>query len=141
MRRNKFVEKDYEKALKYLKEHKTGNVPQDVFPTIKWLRHGPFEVRRLAHGREAIFVKEDDTWKEVVAEHRVDDYLRNAMLTPEGDVPLARDSGYHLVQQRTVGISRRMVQRFVNKQEVRQLTRQAQPRIKQPGKPVEGKGY
>ena len=146
MRRNKFQPKEYERALKHLKglgkggpgKHKVG---ADVLPGIKWLRYGPYEVRRLAHGRDAIFVKRNEIWKEIVPENRVDEYLRNAMLAPGSDVPLARDSGYHVVQQRTVGISRRMVQRFVNKQEVAQLTRQQQPRIKQPGKPVEGKGY
>ena len=143
MRRNKFQPKEYERVLKYLKglgagKHKVG---ADVLPGIKWLRYGPYEVRRLAHGRDAIFVKRNETWKEIVPENRVDEYLRNAMLAPGSDVPLARDSGYHVVQQRTVGISRRMVQRFVNKQEVAQLPRQQQPRIKQPGKPVEGKGY
>ena len=159
IRRHKIRKKEYDRVVGWLKERIAGAdekaeekmevaaadrahaVPEGVLPKIGWARHGPFELRKVAHGREAIFVKEGGELKELVHEGNVDGYLRDAMLLPSSDVPLARDTGYHMVQKRTVGISRRMMQRFINKQEVVQLMRQQNPVMKQAGRPLEGKGY
>ena len=159
IRRHKIRKKEYDRVVKWLKERIAGAdekaeekmqvaaadrahaVPEGVLPKIGWARHGPFELRKVAHGREAIFVKEGGVLKELVHEGNVDGYLRDAMLLPSSDVPLARDTGYHMVQKRTVGISRRMMQRFISKQEVVQLMRQQNPVMKQAGRPLEGKGY
>ena len=159
IRRHKIRQKEYDRVVGWIKEQIAGAdekaeekmevaaadrahaVPEGVLPKIGWARHGPFELRKLAHGREAIFVKEGGELKELVHDGNVDGYLRDAMLLPSSDVPLARDTGYHMVQKRTVGISRRMMQRFINKQEVVQLMRQQNPVMKQAGRPLEGKGY
>ena len=159
IRRHKIRKKEYDRVVGWLKERIAGAdekaeekmevaasdrahaVPEGVLPKIGWARHGPFELRKLAHGREAIFVKEGGELKELVHEGNVDGYLRDAMLLPSSDVPLARDTGYHMVQKRTVGISRRTLQRFLSKQTVLQITRDVVPEEKKPGRPLEGRGY
>ena len=55
--------------------------------------------------------------------------------------PLARDSGYHIVQKRTLGISRRALAAFTKKQEVVQLTHAQPSRMLIAGRPLEGRGY
>ena len=166
MRRHVIRKKDYEKVLSWLKEkaaepapepsekeeEKMGEVPEtgaarafvvppEHLPKIGWARHGPFQARKLKHGKDAIFVKEGPAFKRLVHDGEIDAYLRDAMLLPESVVPLARDTGYHIVQKATVGISRRAVAAFLAKQEVVQLTKQQNPRMKQPGRPLEGRGY
>ena len=88
-----------------------------------------------------LFAQEDDAFKRLVHEAEIDGYLRDAMLTPGSVVPIARDTGYHIVQTKTLGISRRAVAAFTKKQEVVQLMHQQLPRMKVVGRPLEARGY
>ena len=93
------------------------------------------------HGKEVIYVREGNTLKRLLHTKEIDGYLREALLSPSSDVPLSRDAGYHIVQKRTVGISRRAFQKFIQKQAVLQITRNRLPAQKLPGRPLEGRGY
>ena len=46
---------------------------------------------------------------------------------------MSRDAGYHIVQKRTVGISRRAFAKFISKQAVLQITRDALPTLNSRG--------
>ena len=81
------------------------------------------------------------TWKQLVHEDAVDEYLRDAMLKDGADVPFSRDAGYHIVQQRTLGISRRTFGKFIAKQAVLQITRDRPSEKKRISKPAEKRGY
>ena len=53
---------------------------------------------------------------------------------------MSRDAGYHIVQKRTVGISRRAFAAFIRKQAVLQITRDALPEKKGVGRPAQARG-
>jgi hypothetical protein len=56
-------------------------------------------------------------------------------------VPLSRDAGYHIVQQRTIGISRRGFGKFIAKQAVLQITKDRPAEQARRGKPKQKRGY
>ena len=93
-------------------------------------------VRKLAHGRLALF----DGPKRVVSHDLVDDVLRELMLSSESDVPLSRDSGYYVIQQRYIGISRRALMGFLAKQTDLQLTQNRLGETKKKGPELHHKG-
>ena len=160
MRRHRIRKRDYERVLAAAKKAIEGaealpdeeKQPEPVagrgaklepgaLPKIGWSKLGPFKVEKVAHGKEVLLAKEKDTWKRIVHEGEIDGYLRDAMLTPGSVVPLARDTGYHIVQKRTLGISRRALAAFTKKQEVVQLTHAQPSRMQIAGRPLEGRGY
>ena len=160
MRRHRITKRDYERVLAAVKdavqaaegaqeEEKEAEpvagrgvkLPPGALPKIGWSKLGPFKIEKVAHGREVLFAQEDDAFKRLVHEAEIDGYLRDAMLTPGSVVPLARDTGYHIVQKNTLGISRRAVAAFTKKQEVVQLMHQQLPRMKVVGRPLEARGY
>ena len=116
-------------------------MPADYLPEIVWAHKSPLSLVKAAHGKEVIYVREGGTLKRLLHTKEVDGYLREALLSPSSDVPLSRDAGYHIVQKRTVGISRRAFQKFIQKQAVLQITRNRLPAQKLPGRPLEGRGY
>ena len=69
------------------------------------------------------------------------DYLRGLLLKEDSDVPMARDSGYHILQQRTMGISRRAWAAFIGKQTVLQRTQNIPPERRKGGVRVEHRGH
>ena len=70
--------------------------------------------------------REHDVFKRVVPVEERNDFLRDLVLKEDSDVPLARDSGYHILQQRTMGISRRAWAAFLGKQSVtRRISRRS----------------
>ena len=160
MRRHKITKRDYERVLAAVKEATHAaegaqdeekqpepvagrgvKLPLGTLPKIGWSKLGPFKIKKVAHGKEVLLGKEKDVFKRIVHEGEIDGYLRDAMLLPGSTVPLARDTGYHIVQTRTLGISRRAVAAFTKKQEVVQLTHQLLPRMQIAGRPLEGRGY
>ena len=160
MRRHRITKRDYERVLAAVKEAVQAaegaqeeekeaepvsgrgvKLPPGALPKIGWSKLGPFKIEKVAHGREVLLAKEQDVWKRIVHEAEIDGYLRDAMLTPGSVVPLARDTGYHIVQTKTLGISRRAVAAFTKKQEVVQLMHQQLPRMKVVGRPLEARGY
>ena len=75
------------------------------------------------NNKNVLYVKEGDVWKLIVPEEEIETYLRRSMLDPESTMPLGRDSAYHHVQKETVGISRRALYKFLEKQGVLQITK------------------
>ena len=140
IRRFVFREAEYGRVHSWLKKMGKGThtMPVDYLPKIKWAKR-PLKLLAGAHGKEHIAVQEGEQWKRLVHTKEIDGYLRNALLSSKSDVPLSRDGGYHIVQGRTVGISRRALAAFMRKQEVLQITRNRQPIMKQPGRPLEGR--
>ena len=148
---------EYDKVLSWLKkadaevderdDEKQGEVgarpahrmPKDYLPRIRWAKR-PLRIQKVQHGKEVIAVQEGGVWKILIHDKGIDAYLRESMLSKTSDVPLSRDAGYHIVQKRTVGISRRALGSFLSKQEVLQLTRDKLPIMRQPGRPLEGRG-
>ena len=94
------------------------------------------DVRKLAHGRHAMF--EGD--KQIVAVGEVENVLRELMLSSESDVPLSRDSGYYVIQKRYLGISRRALMTFLGKQMHLQLTQSRVAEAGRKGREVHHKG-
>ena len=136
----KAVEQDDEKSPTPL-DQRAFTMPADYLPKIVWAHKGKFKLKKIAHGTDVIMVHEAGVWKRLVHEKQIDGYLREALLSKQADVPMSRDAGYHIVQKRTVGISRRAFQKFISKQAVLQITRDALPAIKNPGRPLQGRGY
>jgi len=133
-------EKEDEKSPEPLAQ-KGFSMPADYLHKIGWAHKAPLKLAKVAHGKEVIMVRENEIWKRLVHEHQIDGYLREVLLSSSADVPMSRDAGYHVVQKRTVGISRRAFAKFISKQAVLQITRDALPKLKQPGRPLEGRGY
>jgi len=133
-------EKEDEKHAEPL-EQRGFTMPADYFPKIVWAHKVPLKLQKVAHGKEVIMVREGQTWKRLIHEAQIDGYLREVLLSSNADVPMSRDAGHHIVQKRTVGISRRAFAKFISKQAVLQITRDALPKKKQPGRPLEGRGY
>ena len=73
--------------------------------------------------KSVLYAKEDDLWKLVVPFEEIETYLRRSLLDPKSTMPLGRDSAYHHVQKGTIGISRRSLYKFLEKQGVLQVTR------------------
>ena len=117
------------------------SMPAAYLPRIRWAHKGPMRIGKIAHGKNVLQAQEHGVWKRIVHEGEIDGYLRDAMLTPGSVVPLARDTGYHIVQKRTLGISRRALAAFTKKQEVVQLTHAQPSRMQVAGRPLEGRGY
>ena len=130
-------EKDDEKQAEVgVKQH---TMPDEYLPKIRWAKR-PLRIQKVQHGKEVIAVQEGGVWKRLIHNKNIDGYLRESMLSKTSDVPLSRDAGYHIVQKRTVGISRRALGSFLSKQEVLQLTRDKLPIMKQGGRPLEARG-
>ena len=155
LRRYRIKGAQYEKVLKWVKARKDQPVddledekaaepleqqghemPADFLPRVPWAHQAPL---RLLRGH--IAVQENGDWKRLIHEKEINGYLRESLLSSSADVPMSRDAGYHIVQKRTVGISRRAFAKFIGKQAVLQITRDALPAKKQPGRPLEGRGY
>ena len=108
-----------------------------------WARKLPMRVAPAAYDKRTLVLqaRENGTWKEIVPEEKVQDYMRREILDPKSKVPLSRDSAYHAVQKITLGISRRALMHFLQKQAALQVTRNVPTERRKPGRPVEGKGY
>ena len=156
LRRFRIKASEYPKVLKWVRDQKVDEaeeekspeplalgfrMPVDYLPRVPWAHRAPMRIMKLAHGKDAIEVLEGETWKEVVHEGNLDDYLRNVLLSKASDVPMSRDAGYHIVQKRVVGISRRAFAKFLGKVAVIQITKDAVPQKKSIGRPLEGRGY
>ena len=116
-------------------------MPADYLPKVVWAHKASLKLDKVAHGKEIVLVLEKGVWKRLVDEKQIDGYLREVLLSSNADVPMSRDAGYHIVQKDTVGISRRAFAKFISKQAVLQITRDALPEKKNPGRPLEGRGY
>ena len=158
LRRFRIKTGEYEKVLAWVKTQKHDELddeksevpleqaghrmPADYRPKIVWAhKAGPLKVGKVAHGKEVLQVQENGVWKRLVHESGIDGYLREVLLSSSADVPMSRDAGYHIVQKRTVGISRRAFAKFISKQAVLQITRDKLPEKKVLGRPPLARGY
>ena len=135
MNRFKFEADDVQKVIKHLR-HSDKITANDIGLPPWALRLKNPEVRKLAHGKHGLF--EDE--KRIVPVQRVDEVLRELMLSSESDVPLSRDSGYYVLQKRYLGISRRALMSFLAKQTDLQLTQSRIAEAGRKGREVHHKG-
>ena len=156
LRRFRIKEDEYEAVLKWLRkqkvdeaedeksaeplEHKGFRMPADYLHKVPWAHKTDLRIKKIKHGRYVIELREGDVWKRLMHEGEIDGFLRENLLSEEADVPMSRDAGYHIVQKRTVGISRRAFAKFISKQTVLQITRDALPQRKGTGYRVEQRG-
>ena len=161
LRRHRLNEEDVRRVLSHLKVNKTitandnltrprGKRKKDQPATelIPWVRGaellGSWQRKELKAGlnnKSVLYAKEDDIWKLVVAHEEIETYLRQSMLDPASTMPLGRDSAYHHVQRETVGISRRSLYKFLEKQSVLQLTKNIPNERRKGGIALTTRGY
>ena len=157
LRRYRIKASEYEQVLKWTAAQKHDDaddekspeplaqvgfsMPADWLPKITWAHKTKLRVKKAAHGKQVLEVQDGETWKRLVHEGGIDQFLRDALLSAASDVPLSRDAGYHIVQQRTIGISRRSFGKFIAKQAVLQITRDRPAEKKRIGKFAEKRGY
>ena len=136
MNRFKFQEEDVQKVIKHLR--RSGKITPNDIGLPPWAQRlkNP-EVRKLAHGKHGLFEGE----LQIVPVQRVDEVLRDLMLSSESDVPLSRDSGYYVLQKRYLGISRRALMSFLAKQTDLQLTQSRIAEAGRKGREVHHKGH
>ena len=143
LRRHRILQDDVRRVIAHLKAHKTitkndvlhrprlkkkkkGEGPNEEIPWAHATLTGSWQQAKLKPGpnnADVLYAKENDVWKLVVPEKQITKYLRKAMLDTDSKMPFGRDSAYHHVQRLTVGISRRALYKFLEKQGVLQITR------------------
>ena len=102
-RRYRIKRNDYEQVLKWARAQKPDeaedeksaeplglSMPAQYLPKITWAHKAELQVRNVAHGKHALFVKDGATWKQLVHDDAVDEYLRDAMLKDGADAPMRR---------------------------------------------------
>jgi hypothetical protein len=155
LRRFRYKRQEYEQVLQWLKTQKVDEaedeksaeplqqlgfrMPADYLPDVPWAHKAPMRTKVVEHGRIVVEMQLDG-WKRLVHENEIDGYLRETLLSKKADVPLSRDAGYHITQKRTLGISRRAFAKFISKQAVLQITRDALPKKKGVGNRTEVRG-
>ena len=156
LRRYRIKKNEYEQVLKWVQKQKHDEqedekspeplamvghtMPADWLPKITWAHKTKLRVQVLAHGKHGLEVQDGTTWKRLLHEHNIDAYLREQLLSAAADVPLSRDAGYHIVQQRTIGISRRKFAKFIAKQAVLQITRDRTAKQEKRGRVLQKRG-
>ena len=142
LRRHRILDDDVRRVTAHLKAHKRitsndilsrprlkkkkGGTPNEEIPWAHAPLAGSWQQADLKSGPNnatVLYTKENEVWKLLVPEKKVESYLRKALLDPQSGMPLGRDSAYHHVQQSTVGISRRTLYKFLEKQGVLQISR------------------
>ena len=142
LRRHRILSDDVRRVIAHLKAHEkitTDDVisrprlkkkknagPTEEIPWVHAELAGSWQQKGLKPGPNntmVLYAKESDTWKLVVPEESIEKFLRKAILDPQSKMPLGRDSAYHHMQKGTVGISRRSLYKFLEKQGILQITR------------------
>ena len=100
----------------------------------KGLKPGP-------NNSQVLYTKENDVWKLVVSEDEIEKFLRKQIMDPASKMPLGRDSAYHHIQRHTVGISRRALYKFLEKQGFLQITRNIPTEQNKGGMKLQKRGY
>ena len=106
---------------------KKGVPPTEPIPWVHGTElAGSWQRKDLKSGpknKSVLYAKENSVWKLVVPHEEIETFLRQSLLDPESTMPLGRDSAYYHVQKGTIGISRRALYKFLEKQGVLQLTK------------------
>ena len=95
---------------------------ENDLPKVPWAQKRTFKTSRGPKNRLLLEVSEGGDFKRIVPVEEHDVYLRDLIVRPDSDMPLARESGFHILKQRTVGVSRRDWAKFISKQTVLQRT-------------------
>jgi len=136
LRRHRINGGDVRRVLSHLKVHgsitaddkltrprlkkKKGAPPTEPIPWVHGTElAGSWQRKDLKSGpknKSVLYAKEADVWKLVVPHEEIETFLRQSLLDPESTMPLGRDSAYYHVQKGTIGISRRALYKFLEKQ-------------------------
>ena len=143
LRRHRILEDDVRRVIAHLKAHgkitkddilnrprlkkkKKLESPNEEIPWAHAELSGSWQQKELKPGPNnsaVLYCKEHGIWKRVVPEEEIEKYMRKSMLDPTSKMPLGRDSAYHHVQKSTVGVSRRSLYKFLEKQNILQITK------------------
>ena len=118
MNRYKFSEESIAEAAKFLKGKS---------------KDGPAWAKRF---KGDLTVKNSKVFyldKQVIAQSKVEDYLRTQMFKKGGTLPFGRDAAHHKLKQSVVGITRRHLMRFIKSQSIFEQTKDAVPKAKSKG--------
>ena len=130
LRQFKFALKDVKLVQDHLKAH--GDIKKGDLENVPWANiglqlrtHTQLKLPPGPRNRTRLLTKSATSkdWLEIVPQELQEEWLRNEMLKPKSTMPLSRDAGYHWLKSRTLGISRRALWAFLEKQEHLQLTR------------------
>ena len=143
MRQHKFFTADVARVIAAVLSHGKGAWETDSndLPKVPWAQNKTFQTSRGAHNRLLLEVKEHDSFKLIVPEEEQTKYLRSLILKEDSDVPLARDSGYHILHKRTMGISRRVWADFLRKQSTLQRTQNIPVERRKGGVKLQERGH
>ena len=145
LRQFQFHLKEVQQVIAFLAQH--GKITDNDLPKIPWVRgfqfktHSQLKLPAGAHNQSRLFVMEGTKWKWIVPKEDVQKMLRNEMLKEGSKMPLTRDAGFHHLKDSTVGISRRALWVFLEKQNVLQVTRNIPNERKKGGVAVEQRGH
>ena len=159
LRRHRILEDDVRRVIAHLKAHKKitdndilnrprlktkkGLGPNEEIPWAHAELAGSWQQKDLKAGPNnsaVLYAKEHGIWKLVVPEEGVQKFLRKSLLDPSSRMPMGRDSAYHHVQKGTVGISRRSMYAFLEKQGVLQITKNIPNEQGKGGEDIEKRG-
>ena len=130
VRQYKFSLKDIKLVQDHLKAH--GSIKKGDLEKIPWANiglllklHTQLDLPPGPRNRTRLLTKEttNGPWLELVALELTEEWLRSEMLKANSTMPLSRDAGYHWIKNKTLGISRRALWSFLEKQEHLQMTR------------------
>ena len=130
VRQYKFSLKDIKLVQDHLKAH--GLIKKGDLEKIPWANigltlklHTQLNLPPGPRNRTRLLTREttNGPWLELVALELMEEWMRNEMLKPASTMPLSRDAGYHWIKGKTLGISRRALWTFLEKQEHLQMTR------------------
>ena len=160
LRRHRILSADVRRVIAHLKAHdrvttndilsrprlrkKKGASADEPIPWAHAEIKGSWQDKDLKPGpnnSQVLYTKESDVWKLVVPEEDIDKFLRKQIMDPESKMPLGRDSAYHHMQKHTVGISRRSLYKFLEKQGFLQLTKNIPREQNKGGHELPGRGY
>ena len=114
---------------------------ENDLPKIPWAQKRAFRTTRGAHNKLILEAREGDVFKRVLPVEERADYLRDLIMKEDSDVPLSRDSGYHILQARCIGVSRRDWAAFLKKQAVLQRTQNIPVERRKGGIKIEARGH
>ena len=131
IRQFKFEVRDVKLVTDHLKEHgdiKKGDLEipwVDTFPPQSLKTNSQLKLKPGPHNRTRLMAREtpNGPWLEIVPRELSDQWLRARMLTKDSKMPLSRDAGYHWLKGQTLGISRRALWTFLERQEHLQMSR------------------
>jgi hypothetical protein len=130
VRQYKFSLKDIKLVQDHLKAH--GSIKKGDLEKIPWANIGlPLQLHTQLglppgpRNRTRLLTREmkSGPWLELVPLELQEEWMRSEMLKPSSTMPLSRDAGYHWLKSKTLGISRRALWSFLEKQEHLQMTR------------------